>query len=125
MVILLMLVLPLGAETSVPDALKKAKADVVGALAELSAVRDTITKEKPAMAREFQQTEFELKDKRRLARIARMSREDRAAEMRSLEQDRTLRKQDAGYLAGLLKDHALRIEPHADSLWFGKCMHSL
>ncbi len=64
--ILVLLAIPAVAETPVPEALKKAKVDVVEALAELESVRGRIAKEKPAAAREFQMTELELKDKRRL-----------------------------------------------------------
>ena len=84
MVVVLMLAIPAGAATPVPEALKKAKVDVVAALAELESVRGTIGKEKPAAARAFQMTELELKDKRRLVRIARMGREDRAEALQAL-----------------------------------------
>jgi biopolymer transport protein ExbB len=110
LVIIILLSMPVGAQTPVPEALQRAEADLVSALAELEAVRGKIAKEKPAAAREFRMTELELKEKRRLVRIARMGRDDRAEVLQNLERERALRSQDAAYLAGLLKDHALRIE---------------
>jgi biopolymer transport protein ExbB len=99
---------PLGAQTSLSAALERARQDVSAALADLSAVRGEIAAEKPPLAAAFQEVELELAEKRRLVRIARMSREDREQEMRQLERDRAVRRQDASYLAGVLKDHALR-----------------
>lgn len=99
-------------QTEDPDlaeALGTAKEDLEEALAKLAEVRQTIAAEKPALAEEFAASELELREKRRLARLARMSRGDREETLRQLERDRAVRKQDAAYLAGLLKDHALKI----------------
>jgi len=101
---------PAAAGKSPAEALAEARDGLEKALAGLSAARTTIAEEKPAMAAEFAKSELELRRKRRLVRIARMSREDREQSLRQLERDRALRRQDAEYLAGLLKDHALRIE---------------
>jgi biopolymer transport protein ExbB len=90
-------------------ALERSRQDLTAALAELTRTRDAIAAEKPPLAASFEETELELREKRRLARIARMSRQDREMEMRQLERDRQTRRQDAAYLAGLLKDHALRV----------------
>ena len=97
-------------ETTVPQALETARKDLTAALAELEKARGGIAAERPELAREFEAVELELREKRRLARIARMSRADREQTLRDLERDRLLRSQDAGYLAGLLKDHALKVE---------------
>lgn len=97
-------------ETSVPDALKKAQEDLKGSLSALEETRGKIAAEKPELAKEFEEVGLELREKRRLVRIARMSREDREMAMRELERDRRVRQQDAAYLAGLLKDQALKIQ---------------
>lgn len=101
---------PLAGQTTVPAALETAKKDLESALSSLSRTRNAITAEKPGLAGEFGKVELELGEKRRLVRIARMSREDREQAMRELERDRATRRQDAAYLAGLLKDHALKTE---------------
>ncbi|MFN5833302.1 MAG: MotA/TolQ/ExbB proton channel family protein, partial [Akkermansiaceae bacterium] len=43
-----------------------------------------------------------------LVRIARLSKDDRAQELRQLQTDLSTRRQDANYLSSLLKDHALK-----------------
>ena len=91
-------------------ALEGAKSDLKEALESLTEVRETIAEEKPPLAKEFAELELELQQQRRLVRIARTSREDREMEMQEIERDRATRERDAGYLAGLLKDHALRIQ---------------
>jgi biopolymer transport protein ExbB len=96
------------APVTVPAALEKAKTELKSTLADLDEARDTIAKEKPALAAAFAETDLELREKRRLVRLARMTREDRETEMRQLDRDRTVRRQDADFLAGLLKDHALK-----------------
>jgi len=95
---------------TVEEALAGAREDLEAAQAELTEVRAAIAAEKPALAEDFAEVELELSEKRRLVRIARMSREDREATMRQLERERATREREAGYLAGLLKDHALKIE---------------
>ena len=101
----------LAAETvALPDALDAARAEQADAMRTLDEIRREIADEKPALAREFAETERELREKRRLVRIARTSQADRDAETRQLERDRLARRQDATYLAGLLKEHALRTD---------------
>lgn len=95
--------------TSVAAALTRSRADLETAQAQLTKTRETIAAEKPAIAAAFNQAELDLREKRRLVRIARMSVADREQEMRQIERDRSTRSQDAAYLAGLLKDHALRV----------------
>lgn len=90
-------------------ALERSQRDLAAAQADLNQARETIAAEKPELSASFEKTELELREKRRLARIARMSRQDRDLEMRQLERDQQTRRQDAAYLAGLLKDHALRV----------------
>jgi biopolymer transport protein ExbB len=99
---------PLAAQTEVPAALEKAKTDLTSTLAGLEKTRAAIAAEKPALSADFAKTELELREKRRLVRIARLSKEDRAEELRQLRSDLAARQQDATYLAGLLKDHALK-----------------
>ncbi len=95
---------------SVDEALAEARKDLDEALAELGKAREVIAAEKPELAREFAEVGLELREKRRLARIARMGQEDREAAMRELQRDLAVRERDAAYLAGLLKDHALKIQ---------------
>lgn len=101
--------LSLHAQTTVGEATKTAQADLEATLADLAAVRATIAEQKPALSAEFRAIELELQEKRRLVRIARMTLADREAASRQLERDLTSRERDASYLAGLLKDHALKI----------------
>ena len=75
---------PLAAQTTVPAALETAKKDLDAALGSLSRTRGEIAGEKPALAGEFGTVELELGEKRRLVRIARMSREDREQALREL-----------------------------------------
>jgi len=98
----------LHAQTTIPEALAKAKSDLSVALSSLEETREEIAREKPGISAEFEKTEFELRDKRRLVRIARLSEQDRAQELHQLRTDLRTRSQDASYLAGLLKDHALK-----------------
>jgi biopolymer transport protein ExbB len=103
-----LLAAPLHAATPLPDALGKAKTDLSAALSSLEKTRTAIAAEKPGLAADFARTELELREKRRLVRIARLSGEDRTQEIRQLSSDLNTRNQDASYLAGLLKDHALK-----------------
>lgn len=99
---------PLAAQTEVPAALEKAKTDLTSTLSGLEKTRNAIAAEKPALSHEFAKIELDLREKRRLVRIARQSKEDRAEELRQLRTDLAARRLDATYLAGLLKDHALK-----------------
>ena len=92
------------------EALESARAERSEAMEALDQIRQRIAEEKPVLAREFAEIELELGEKRRLVRIARASQADRDAEVRQLERDRATRRQDATYLAGLLKEHALRTD---------------
>lgn len=98
----------LQAQTEIPAALKQAEADLKQALADLEKTRQAIASEKPKLTADFRKTEQELLEKRRLVRIARLSKEDRAQELRQLQTDLSTRRQDSNYLSGLLKDHALK-----------------
>lgn len=104
----LLLCASLHAQTTIPAALEKAKTDLTAALSSLEKTRAAIAAEKPPLAAAFAETELELREKRRLARIARLSAGDRAQELRQLQGDLSTRRQDATYLAGLLKDQALK-----------------
>lgn len=96
------------AQTSVPEALKKAQADLTTSLSTLEKTRQTISTEKPSLSANFQKTETELLKKRRLVRIARQSTIDRAQELNQLKTDLSNRREDASYSATLFKDHALK-----------------
>ncbi|MEM1083041.1 MAG: MotA/TolQ/ExbB proton channel family protein [Verrucomicrobiota bacterium] len=104
------LILPVSAEVTVEQALVTSKKDLAAVLSSLEGTRETIAAEKPELAKEFEEVGLELREKRRLVRIARMSREDRELAMRELQRDLKIRSQDAAYLAGLLKDQALKIQ---------------
>ncbi len=97
-------------QAALAEALETARAERAEALEALEQTRERIAEEKPGLAREFAETELELREKRRLVRIARTSLADREAEVRQLERDLATRRQDATYLAGLLKEHALRTD---------------
>ncbi len=99
---------PLAAQTTVPDALTKARTDLTTTLTTLEKTRTEIASEKPTLSAEFEKTEQSLREKRRLVRIARLSKDDRAQELRQLQTDANTRRKDATYLASLLKDHALK-----------------
>ncbi len=96
------------AQTTVPAALEKARTDLSQSLSLLEKTRAAISAEKPELSADFEKMEQELREKRRLVRIARLSKEDRVQELRQLQSDVGTRRQDASYLAGLLKDHALK-----------------
>jgi len=99
---------PLAAQTTLPVALEKSRTDLATALSSLEKTRTAIAAEKPSLSAGFEKTEQELREKRRLVRIARLSKNDRAQELRQLQTDLSTRRQDATYLASLLKDHALK-----------------
>lgn len=101
---------PLLAQTQVSKALIETKSDLVTAIAKLEATREKIAAEKPELSAKFHEVEKKLAEKRRLLRIARMGEADRERELRILNRDLATRKQDANYIAGLLKDHALKVE---------------
>lgn len=97
-------------ETSVEQALQQTEKDLKAALAKLEKTRAAIAAEKPELSAEFAEVEQQLIEKRRLLRIARMGEEDRRRELRELQAELAMRSQDAGYIASLLKDHALKVE---------------
>lgn len=99
---------PLCAQTTVPEALEKAKSDLATALSSLDATRGKIASEKPALSADFEKIELELRAKRRLVRIARQSVRDRAEELRQLRADLSTRTEDSSYISGLLRDSALK-----------------
>jgi len=98
----------LQAQNEIPAALKQAENDLKQAIADLEKTRQAIATEKPKLTEDFRKIEKELLEKRRLVRIARLSKEDRAQELRQLQTDLSTRRQDANYLSSLLKDHALK-----------------
>lgn len=105
-----LMTLSLAAETTLAEALGKANQDLVEALASLEKTRAEIAAEKPGISQEFEELGVELRKNRRLVRIARAGKEDREMAMRELLRDVAVRRQDAAYLAGLLKDQALKIQ---------------
>ncbi len=100
-------------ETSVSKALETAKSDLLESLETLEKTRATIASEKPELAAEFQKIEQELAQKRRLARIARLSEQDRKQNLQQLETEASTLRQDAQYIASLLKEHALKTNTQA------------
>jgi biopolymer transport protein ExbB len=108
LLILAIITATLQAQTEIPAALKQAEADLKQVLANLEKNRQVIASEKPKLTADFREIEQFLLEKRRLVRIARLSKEDRAQELRQLQTNLATRRQDANYLSGLLKDHALK-----------------
>ncbi|MCE2960756.1 MAG: MotA/TolQ/ExbB proton channel family protein [Akkermansiaceae bacterium] len=98
----------LQAQNEIPAALKQAENDLKQAIADLEKTRQAIATEKPKLTEDFRKIEKDLLEKRRLVRIARLSKDDRAQELRQLQTDLSTRRQDANYLSSLLKDHALK-----------------
>lgn len=97
-------------DESIAEALAETQAELATAIGQLETTRTEIAAKKPGLSAEFHQIEAQLVEKRRLLRIARMGEQDRQRELRELQRDRAARLQDAAYLSGLLKDHALKIE---------------
>ncbi len=97
-------------KAAISKAEASARADLDGALKRLAEVRQKIAAEKPSVAAEFARVEAELRDKRRMVRIARQSVGDREAEWRGLEGRRETWLRDTNYISGLLRDHALKVE---------------
>lgn len=95
---------------TVEEALEAAKKDRDGAQLRLVELRERIASEKPAVAEEFAKVEGGLLHKRRLVRVARQAVGDREAAWRELEGKRLGFERDQAYLAGLLRDHALKVE---------------
>ena len=102
------------AETTVEEALTKARTDLADAQKRLGEARAEIAAERPTLGTEFLKVESELRTKRRQARLARMADEDRRQMMRELESNHYQLTQDVSWLAGLLKDHALKIQTQTD-----------
>ena len=89
--------------TSVEKDLKRAQA-------QLTEQRAAIAAEKPALAKAFDSTRASLIEKRRKARIARMSVTDRDALLKELEKKHYLSGQDHTYVDGQLRDYGLKLE---------------
>ncbi len=92
------------------EALTQTQTDLKAAIAKLDKTRAEIAAEKPTFTEKFNAVELQLGEKRRLLRIARMGEEDRQRELRILQRDQATRAQDASYIAGLLRDHALKVQ---------------
>jgi len=95
---------------AIAKAAVSARADLEDALRRLAEQRSRIAREKPKFAGEFAEVEAELREKRRLVRIARQSVDDREAEWRALQRKRETWRRDVAYLSGLLRDYALKVE---------------
>ncbi|BDS08304.1 flagellar motor protein MotA [Oceaniferula spumae] len=89
--------------TSIEKDLKKAQQ-------ELTDQRAAIAAEKPALAKSFDAVRSELVEKRRKARIARMTVADRDALLKELEHKHHLSGQDHSYVDGQLRDYGLKLE---------------
>ncbi len=100
-----LLVLP-----AIAQDLTSIKKDLTKAQDELVAQRTAIAAEKPTLAKSFEVTRAELKDKRRKVRIARMSVEDRKTLFRELEKKHYLSEQDYNFIDGKLRDYGLTWE---------------
>ena len=86
------------------------KKDLTKAQQELTAQREAIAAEKPELAKSFDVIRADLVEKRRTARIARMSVTDREALFRELEKKHYLSEQDYTFIDGELLDYGLTWE---------------
>lgn len=100
----------MGALTLHANPAEEVRKDLEVAQKELTEVRDSIAAEKPAMAKQFNNVQHELLEKRRKARIARMAESDRKTLLRELEKKRHLSEQDHVFVTGKLRDYGLAFE---------------
>ena len=105
-------VLPSAQGQSIPldQAKTQAQQDLQGALQRLGAARNAIATEEPRLAADFHKIEAELREKRRLARLARTAVTDRREVLRELENTQYRLGQDVSALSGMLRDHALKVD---------------
>ena len=78
--------------------------DLRAALDELATLRDKISRSKPALAKETNEIAADLREAKRLAEIARVSREAAEAEFEKNEKELKLWREERMYLEGLLLD---------------------
>lgn len=84
--------------------------DLTRARKQLNEQRAAIAAEKPGLAKTFAATRASLVEKRRKARLARMSAADRDALLKELEKKHYLSSQDHTYVDGQLRDYGLKLE---------------
>jgi len=88
----------------------QAQQDLQGALARLAEARGQVAAEEPKIAANFHKVEAELREKRRLARLARTAVDDRREVLRELENTHYRLGQDVSGLSGMLRDHGLKAD---------------
>lgn len=84
--------------------------DLKDAQHRLQLAREKIAAEKPALGKAFEQTQAELIQQRRKARMARMAKEDRAVLLKNLEQKHYVLQQDFTYTNRQLSDYGVMME---------------
>ena len=84
--------------------------DLDSATVKLSKQRDKIAAEKPNLAKLFDTTRASLLEKRRIVRIARMTKSDRESLLKELQKKHYASEQDANYTDGQLRDYGLKFE---------------
>ncbi|MFK7911302.1 MAG: hypothetical protein AB8F34_11980, partial [Akkermansiaceae bacterium] len=92
------------------DPAEEAQKDLVSAQKRLVELRESITAEKPELAKKFHTAQAALIEKRRKARIARMAEADRKALLKELEKNHHLSSQDHVFVSGKLRDYGLTLE---------------
>lgn len=100
-----------GQTVPLDQAKTKAEADLQDALKRLGEARAAVAAEEPRLSADFSKIEVELREKRRLARLARTAVSDRREVLRELENTDYRLAQDTSALSGLLRDHALKVDP--------------
>jgi biopolymer transport protein ExbB len=84
--------------------------DLKSAQDRLTKQREAIAAEKPTIAKSFDETRASLLEKRRIVRIARMSKSDRETLLKELEKKHYTTGQDYNYVDGQLRDYGLKLE---------------
>ncbi len=94
----------LSSEARYRQASSSASADLREALDELAVLREAIADEKPALAKESNQVASDLREARRQADIARITRESAEAEFEKTDREIKSWREERQYLEGLLLD---------------------
>ncbi len=92
------------------DPAEDARKDLADAQKRLVELRESIASEKPKLAKQFNEAQSQLLEKRRKARIARMAEADRKALLKELEKNHHLSQQDHVFVTGKLRDYGLAVE---------------
>jgi biopolymer transport protein ExbB len=92
------------------DAQASARADLEDALQRFSALQETIKNEKIPLARELNQLNAELREKRREAASAQRTRDNSTVDLNDLERRVNMRQEQLDYVANLVNDFGERFQ---------------